>query len=320
MPLVPSAYNPPFLFRNGHLSTIYSAVFRKVAIQGQQRERLELPDGDFMDLDWSRTGQRSRRVLVLLHGLEGNAQRPYMLGSARVFSDAGFDVCAVNLRGCSGEPNRLYRSYHSGATEDLKEVLDHLDRAYSYEEVFLKGFSLGGNLILKYLGEEPDAAARIKAAMAISVPCDLHDSLRQLNKPRNSLYSHSFLNNLRAKLRAKQRLFPDRITDQMLARVRSLKDFDDLYTSQAHGFVDALDYYRRCSCLPLLGKIAVPTLLINADNDSFLGPDCYPESSGAGNPNLFFERPAFGGHVGFYQPGAVYYNEARAIQFVCESH
>ncbi len=303
------------LFRNGHLSTIYSAVFRKVNAPVQQRERLELPDGDFLDLDWSRTESGSRRVVVLLHGLEGNAQRPYMLGSVRVFAKAGYDVCAVNLRGCSGEPNRLYRSYHSGATEDLKAVLDHLEKAYAYSHVFLKGFSLGGNLILKYLGEDPGAASRIRAAVTVSVPCNLHESLLQLNQARNSLYSQRFLTNLRAKLKAKQQLFPERITEQLIARVRTLKDFDDLYTSQAHGFEDALDYYRRCSSLPLLGNIRVPTLLINAENDSFLGPDCYPQQAGETNPHLFFERPEYGGHVGFYQPGNVYYNEARAIQF-----
>lgn len=318
MPIVPSAYKPPLPFRNGHLSTIYSAVFRKVPPLVQQRERLELADGDFLDLDWSPAPVESTRVVVLLHGLEGNAQRPYMLGSVRVFTDAGFDVCAVNLRGCSGEPNRLYRSYHSGATEDLRAVLDHLDKAYSYSQVFLKGFSLGGNLILKYLGDAPEAAQRIRAAVAVSVPCNLHDSLLQLNQARNALYSQRFLTNLRAKLKAKQRLYPDRITGQLIARVRTLKDFDDLYTSQAHGFKDALDYYRRCSSRPVLGNIRVPTLLLNARNDSFLGPDCHPYAAGQTNPFLFFEQPEYGGHVGFYQPGAVYYSEARAIHFCGE--
>ena len=318
MPLVPSFYKPPLWFRNGHFSTIYSAVFRSVRNPGQQRERLELSDGDFLDLDWTRSETPTRRVLVLLHGLEGNAQRPYMLGSARVFSGAGYDVCALNLRGCSGEPNRLYRSYHSGATEDLKEVLEHLSRNYTYDHVFLKGFSLGGNLILKYLGETPEAAARITAAVAISVPCDLHDSLRQLNLPENRLYANRFLVNLKGKLRAKQQLFPEQITDQMIEAVRSLQDFDDLYTSRAHGFEDALDYYRRCSCLPLLGHIGVPTLLLNAQNDSFLGADCYPTAASGGNPHLYFESPVHGGHVGFVQFGPSYYNEVRAIQFVGE--
>lgn len=318
MPLVASEYSPPLLFRNGHLSTIYSAVFRKVSPPAQSRKRLELADGDFLDLDWSRTAAGSKRVVVLLHGLEGNAQRPYMLGSVRVFTEAGYDVCAVNLRGCSGEPNRLYRSYHSGATEDLRAVLDHLDKAHSYSHVFLKGFSLGGNLVLKYLGEEPGAADRIRAAVAVSVPCNLHDSLLQLNQARNTLYSRRFLTNLRAKLKAKQQLFPDRITEELIARVRTLKDFDDQYTSRAHGFVDALDYYRRCSSLPLLGNIRVPTLLLNAENDSFLGPDCYPDTESRTNPYLFLERPAYGGHVGFYLPGSVYYSEARAIRFCGE--
>ena len=258
MPLVSSSYKPPVWFRSGHLATIYSAVFRNVRNPGQQRERLELSDGDFLDLDWTRSVTPSRGVVVLLHGLEGNAQRPYMLGSARGFSGAGYDICAVNLRGCSGEPNRLYRSYHSGATEDLREVLDHLERNHAYEQVYLKGFSLGGNLVLKYLGETPEAAGRITAAVAISVPCDLHDSLRQLNMTENRLYAQRFLVNLKGKLRAKQHLFPEQITDQMIEEVRCLQDFDDLYTSRAHGFEDALDYYRRCSCLPLLKHISVP--------------------------------------------------------------
>jgi len=318
MPQVNPSYQPGVLFRNGHFSTIYSAVFRNVQNPGQRRERLELSDGDFLDLDWTRGATPSPRVAVLLHGLEGNAQRPYMLGSVRAFLEAGFDVCAVNLRGCSGEPNRLFRSYHSGATEDLREVLEHIEHNHAYEAVFLKGFSLGGNLVLKYLGENPASAEKINAAIAISVPCDLHDSLRQLNLPENRLYARRFLVNLREKLRAKQRLFPAQITDAMIAEVRSLKAFDDLYTSRAHGFEDALDYYRQCSCLPLLGRIRVPTLLINAENDSFLGPDCYPAEASGKNPCLFLERPAHGGHVGFVQPGGFYYNEVRAIQFAGE--
>ena len=175
MPLLSSSYRPEVFFRNGHLATIYSALMRKVEGPEQSRERITLPDGDFLDLDWSKADEPTEKVLVLLHGLEGNAQRPYMMGSARLFSGNGYDVCSVNLRGCSGEPNRLFRSYHSGATEDLEAVLDHILEKHPYRSIYLKGFSLGGNLILKFLGEYPQYSDRIAGAVAISVPCDLHD-------------------------------------------------------------------------------------------------------------------------------------------------
>src|SRR5680860_112610 len=151
MPLLSSDYRPPLHFRSTHLSTIYSGLFRKVDGLDQERERIELPDGDFMDLDWSFTKKPSKKVVILLHGLEGNAQRPYITGSAKAFNEAGIDACAVNFRGCSGETNRLYRSYHSGATEDLDSVVQHILHNKNFEEIYIKGVSLGGNMALKYV-------------------------------------------------------------------------------------------------------------------------------------------------------------------------
>lgn len=316
MPNLTSEYRPPFVFRNGHISTIYAAVFRKIPNPGQKRERLELKDGDFLDLDWTFANKPADKVLILLHGLEGNAQRPYMLGSSRAFSEVGYDVCAINMRGCSGEPNRLYRSYHSGATEDLVEVLDHLCTTYSYPKMFLKGFSLGANLILKFLGDNLGTQYPIKGAVAISAPCDLHDCLLQLSSPNNRLYANRFLVSLRQKLQLKQTQFPELLSDTLIQKVKTLKDFDDLYTSKAHGFTDALDYYKNCSSLPVLGNISIPTLLLNAQDDSFLGEKCYPEDAAKLNPNLYFEIPSFGGHVGFYSGGKLHYNELRALAFL----
>ena len=315
MPLVSSTYRPQILFRNGHLATIYSALLRQVKGPEQIRERITLSDGDFIDLDWSSASVPTDKVLVLLHGLEGTAQRPYMTGSALLFNKSAYDVCSVNLRGCSGEPNLLFRSYHSGATEDLEAILQHILKTRTYSKIFLKGFSLGGNLILKFLGEKPLFSPRIFGASAISVPCDLHDSLKQLNMPENWLYARRFLKNLRGKLREKKKLFPGQVTDDMLGRIRTLKDFDDLYTSKAHGFRDALDYYTQCSSRQFLVGISIPTLLINSQNDSFLGSECYPESESRNHPYLYFERPAFGGHVGFIDTGAHYYNEVRSLRF-----
>ncbi len=316
MPLLRSDYDPPFFFKNGHLSTIYSGLVRKVDGVVQERERLPLPDGDFLDLDWSPSPKPTSRAIVLLHGLEGNAQRAYISGSAKAFNAAGFDACAVNFRGCSGETNRTYRSYHSGATEDLEAVIHRILKTRSYSEIYIKGFSLGGNMALKFLGEERKVPPEIKGAVAISVPCQLHSSLKQLLTFKNALYARRFKKHLIQKLRAKQRLFPEKISDADIKNVITLKDFDDIYTSRAHGFKDALDYYEQCSSLQFLPNINIPTLIINAANDSFLGPECYPFKEAEENANLYLEVPKYGGHVGFYGSGNTYYTEKRAINFL----
>lgn len=320
MPLVPSNYKPPFLFKNGHFSTIYAGVIRKVGGVSQKRERLELSDGDFLDLDWSEAIQPTKKVTILLHGLEGDAQRHYIVGSAKRLNRNNFDVCAVNFRGCSGTPNRRYRSYHSGATEDLIEVIDHILETKNYQEIYLMGFSLGGNLILKYLGEGNAVPSELKAAVAVSVPCDLKDACDQLLQSKNVLYSARFKKHLLAKLRAKRVLFPEQITEEAIKNIVTLKDFDDAYTAPAHGFKDALDYYASCSCNQFLSKIPVPSLVLNAKNDSFLGNACYPYDEAKNNPNLHLEVPDFGGHVGFWGRKNSSYAEERAIEFFNNVH
>ena len=320
MPIIPSLYKPPILFRNAHVATIYSGVLRKVNSLLQQRERLELADGDFLDLDWSFATIPTTQVAILIHGLEGNAQRPYITGSAKQFIAHGIDVCAINLRGCSGETNRLFRSYHSGVTEDLEAVINLILTKKSYSHIYLKGFSLGGNLILKYLGEARTVPRQVKAAVAISVPCNLYNSLVELLKLKNIVYSQRFKKHLKEKLRLKQLVFPNRITDKDIANINTLKDFDDIYTSRAHGFKDALDYYQKCSSLQFLTNITVPTLIINAKNDSFLGKQCYPYKEAQLNKAIHFEVPNYGGHVGFYGQKNITYTEKRALKFIEELH
>ena len=318
MPLVKSDYNPPLLFKNGHLATVYSGLFRRVNSLEQQRERFELSDGDFIDLDWSFTKGATSKVVILLHGLEGNGQRPYITGSAKAFNRHGFDACAVNFRGCSGETNRLYRSYHSGATGDLAELITHIINQRKYQEIYINGFSLGGNLALKYIGEQDVLPRQLKAVIAVSVPCSLHSSLLELLKPKNYLYAKRFKNHLIAKLRAKQKLFPELITNENISKIKTLKDFDDIYTSKAHGFKDAIDYYQQCSCLQFLPNIHIPALILNAKNDSFLGPECYPLVQAEKHPKVFLETPDYGGHVGFHGINNYYYNEKRALKFIEE--
>ncbi|TFG76881.1 MAG: alpha/beta fold hydrolase [Flavobacteriales bacterium] len=320
MPELKSTYNPPLIFKNGHLATIYSGLVRRVNGLIQRRERLELPDGDFLDLDWSFADTPSEKAVILLHGLEGNAQRPYITGSAKAFNALGYDACAVNFRACSGETNRLYRSYHSGATEDLEAVVRYILETKNYAALYIKGFSLGGNLTLKYLGEGRELPKELKAVVAVSVPCNLYSSLQQLLMPKNRLYAKRFKKHLLEKLREKQQLFPEKISDEDIESIVTLKDFDDVYTSRAHGFTDAMDYYARCSSLQFLPNIKVPALVINAKNDSFLGPECYPYREAEANPFLYLEVPAYGGHVGFFDWGAHYYTEQRAIKFMQGMH
>lgn len=318
MSILKSNYNPPLLFKSGHVSTVYYGLFRRIQDLEQERERLELSDGDFMDLDWSYAKTPATKVVILLHGLEGHGQRPYITGSAKYFNKAGYDCCAVNFRGCSGEPNRLYRSYHSGATEDLDAVVKHLLNIKDYKELYIKGFSLGGNMALKYAGEGREIPEKIKGIVAVSAPCDLYSSLQALMSWENIPYARRFRKHLVAKLKAKQPMYPELLPNSEIGRIKTLKDFDDVYTSRAHGFSDALDYYAQCSSLQFLPEIKIPSLIINAQNDSFLGPECYPYNEAAANKNIFLEVPSYGGHVGFYDVQNIAYTEKRALKFLEE--
>ena len=314
MPIIESNYNPPFLFKKGHFSTVYAGLFRKVNGVVQKRERLTLLDEDFLDLDWSYSENKTDKVVILLHGLEGNAQRPYMLGSAKIFNCNNYDVVSVNFRNCSDETNLKYRTYHSGATADLHEVVQHAVKK-QYTEISLVGVSLGGNMALKYVGER-DVHKEVKSVVAVSVPCSLYHSMLRLHKFENVLYKNRFKRHLIEKLKEKNIKFPDRISNKEIESIKTLKDFDDVYTSKAHGFKDALDYYEKCSSLQFLKNIKTPTLVLNALNDSFLSPECFPIKDAKENSFLHLEMPNYGGHAGFYGKNKVHYNEKRGLEFV----
>ncbi|SDB42706.1 hypothetical protein SAMN03097699_1266 [Flavobacteriaceae bacterium MAR_2010_188] len=321
MPIIKSNYRPSTLFRNGFYSTVYSGIIRKVDFSkiDSKRERLTLSDGDFIDLDWDFSNKKSDKLLLMLHGLEGDSKRAYMLGSSKLFNSKNFTIGRMNFRGCSGEENALFRSYHSGATSDLAEVIQHILAQKQFKEIYLLGFSLGANVILKYLGESDVLPVEIKAAVAVSVPCYLEGSANSLVSLKNLPYAIRFKRNLIKTLRAKQKKFPEQITKSDIKKIKTLIDFDDVYTSKAHGFENARDYYSRSSSLQFLPSINIPTLILNAKNDSFLSEECYPIKEAKENPNLFLEIPEYGGHVGFHLNGEYYYNEIRALEFI-ENH
>ncbi len=315
MPLIKSStYKPGLFFRNNQVATTCPTLFRRVDGVPLVRHRITTPDGDFIDLDcwW----QQGKSTVVLCHGLEGNAHRQYMLGMARAFGNQGWNVVGYNYRGCSGEPNLKPYSYHSGATDDLRSVLDFADKPGQPVRA-LVGFSLGGNLVLKYLGENaPSVLPSIAAAVAFSVPVDLAETTRILQHPRNWAYNRRFLKKLVEKIRMKAADFPEEIDLTKLGSVKTLKDFDNVYTAPLSGFRDADDYYRQCSCGQFLSSIKVPTLLVSALDDPFLGESCYPRQIAAASDFLFLETPAHGGHVGFHSPGKQYWSEKRAVDFI----
>lgn len=315
MPILESTYKPPFFLKKGFVATVYSGLVRKVTLK-QERERITLSDGDFLDLDWSFSKEKSNQLIILLHGLEGHAQRPYVTGTAKLFNTNGIDAVCVNFRGCSGEDNLKYYSYHSGATEDLQAVIEHAIFNKKYTHIYLKGISLGGNIILKYLGEHEVIPQEIKSAIAISVPCHLYGSAKELHAFKNILFHDRFKKHLVNRLKIKQKNFSNQLRMEEINSIKTLFDFDNVYTSKAHGFKDALHYYEACSSLQYLPSIKTPTLIINALNDSFLSPECYPVKEAKNNPNLYLEMPKFGGHVGFIGKNNSYYNEKRALEFV----
>jgi len=318
MPVIAvSSYRPPRALPGGHVQTLFPALFRRVGRVTTEAERLELADGDFLDLQWRRSG--ARRLAVLCHGLEGSATATYIQGMAGALARRGWDVLAWNFRGCGGERNRLARFYHSGATEDLRAVVAHALASHPARRIDFVGFSLGGNLLLKYLGEATgELPDRLGRAVAFSVPCELACSAAALARPQNTLYMWNFLRGLRAKVRAKQPDFPRRIVLDGLQTIRTFAEFDDRYTAPLHGFRDAADYWERCSSRRFLAGIRLPVLLVNALNDPFLGPRCFPHAEASASRWLVFESPAGGGHAGFPAAGndGEYWSEVRAAEFL----
>ncbi len=300
MPVLPlPSYRPPVHQWNRHLQTILPNVFRRVDGIYYVRERLHTPDSDFLDLDWSYVQCKTNRLAILTHGLLGNSQRPYMLGMARTFNRKGWDVLSWNMRGLSGEPNRLERMTTHGSSDDLESVIRHAIQSKQYTEITLVGFSKGGNIALKYAGERSASIpSEIKSVVAISAPVDVLGSVKAMG--RNSLYARMFRNKLKKFLLLKAALV-DKETLLKVLNYRTLLEMTEHYIAPLHGFRNSEDYCVQCSSLPHLAQIRVPSLLLNALNDPVLSPSCSPYAIAEKSEYLFLETPALGGHVGFGQ-------------------
>jgi predicted alpha/beta-fold hydrolase len=316
MPIVHSDFKPSALFRNAHFSTIYPAVFRNIPSK-YERIRFETPDSDFFDVD-TRTSDENKKLVLLLHGLEGSSQSNYIKSFGSYFFQKNYDVYAVNFRSCSGEPNRLLTSYHSGFTNDLHQLHNMLRLQKKYQSVHVIGFSLGGNAMLKFLSEiNFSSQPIIQSAAAVSVPLHLQSSAEKLSIPSNYLYMRRFLKSLSEKIKTKAALFPQKVSLKDLHLIKNFREFDDHYTAPIHGFENALQYWNSCSSLFVLHKIKTPTLLINSKNDPFLTDACFPEDILNSNTFIHGIHTQYGGHVSFMRhlSGYDYWLENKVHQF-----
>ena len=313
-----SAYRAPWWLPGGHLQTVY-AVLAPAPRVPWRRERIETPDGDFVDLDWVSTSTPDDApVVVVLHGLEGSSTSHYAIGLLRHAKAQGWRAGVLNFRSCSGEPNRLPRFYHSGDTADLDAVVRHLLRSDPARRLGLVGVSLGGNVLLKWLGERGAAAAQVvRRAAAVSAPLDLAAAGHALDRGVNRrLYTRVFLASLKAKVSAKIALRHVTLEKGRLSRVRTLREFDDLFTAPLHGFRDADDYWTRASSASWLEHIRVPTLVLNARNDPFLPRAALESATRKVSRDVVLEFPASGGHAGF--PGRGQWLARRVIEFLSQ--
>lgn len=315
-------FEPAWWVRGGHAQTLWGKFFRPRPPLPTRRERWETPDGDFLDMHRLDARQGAPRLLFL-HGLEGTIRSHYVSGFFAEARQRGWGADLLIFRGCGDEPNRGPRFYHSGETTDLSFAFDRIRAEHPDSPIFLAGVSLGGNVMLKFLGERGRTLPpQLKAAAAISVPFDLERGCRHISEGFSKVYDRHFLRTLRQKALDKLERFPELFERAELERAGSIYDFDDAVTAPVHGFADAHDYYSKSSSLGFIQDIRVPTLLLSAIDDPFLPSDVLEEVRDIAERNreLTLEFPAHGGHVGFiagripWKP--FYYAEWRVCEFL----
>jgi predicted alpha/beta-fold hydrolase len=297
-------YRAPSWLPGGHLQTIYPALFVRKPAVAYRRERWTAPDSDFIDIDFI-DGQPGQPLLVLFHGLEGSSDSHYARAMMATVAEMGWSGAVPHFRGCSGEMNLAPRFYHSGDTEEIDWIMRKLAshaQGVGAGKLYAAGISLGGNALLRWLGETGHGAEIVDAACAISAPLDLAGGGAALGKGFNRLYAQNFLRTMRAKSLSKLEQFPRLFDREQLMQARDLYTFDNIVTAPLHGFRNTDDYWHRASAKHVLGDITVPTLVLNARNDPFLPEQHLPRSAA---PSVRLAYPEQGGHVGFLSGRAI---------------
>ncbi len=313
-----STYRAPWWLPGGHAQTIYASLLARVPAVRVRRERWNTPDGDFVDTDRV-DGAADKPLLAFFHGLEGGSRSHYARAVSAAAAKLGWRVALPHFRGCGGELNRLPRAYHSGDSAEIDWMLRRLRNEAASAPLYAAGVSLGANALLKWLGEQGPAAREVvRAAVAVSAPLDLTAAGNALERGFNIVYTRHFLTTMKRKSAARLARFPGLFDGKRVARSGTLREFDDLVTAPLHGFRDAADYWRRASAKPWLRYIAVPTLVLNAVNDSFLPGEYLPRPEEV-SPHVVLEFPATGGHVGFVNgpfPGRFDWLPRRILAFL----
>ncbi|TDN57366.1 hydrolase [Scandinavium goeteborgense] len=302
---VPSENDDTFVpmkgVRNCHLQTMLPRLIRRKVLFTPHWQRLELPDGDFVDLAWSEDPNQARHKprLVVFHGLEGSLYSPYAHGLIHAAQQRGWLGVVMHFRGCSGEPNRNQRIYHSGETEDGTWFLSWLRREFGEVPTAAVGYSLGGNMLGCLLAKEGDNTP-LDAAVIVSAPFMLEACSYHMDKGFSRVYQRYLLNLLKANASRKLKAYPGTLPVDLkrLKSVRRIREFDDLVTSKIHGYADAIDYYRQCSAMPVLSQITKPTLIIHAKDDPFMDHHSIPAQEEL-PANIQYQLTEYGGHVGF---------------------
>jgi predicted alpha/beta-fold hydrolase len=318
-------FNPAWWCPGPHLQTVWRRLYGEIPTVTLRRERWETPDDDFLDLDFldpdPMGGGGPTPTVFCLHGLEGSSRAKYILGMLQEANRLGWRGGALNFRSCSGEINRQRRFYHSGETTDLDWVVRRLIERFPGAPFFLIGFSLGGNVLLKWLGEQGEKAPDpVRAGVAISVPFDLAAAARNIDRGFSRIYGKVFLRTLKEKALIKERQYPGLVDRVQIPRIASFAEFDDRVTAPVHGFRSGFDYWTSSSSKNFLDAIRRPVLLINAQNDPFLPRECLPFESVKQSKWLMAEFLPSGGHTGFVEGRwpwqARYWSEGRAFAFL----
>lgn len=341
MPIIQSSYRPSYIWKDPHFSTIYPSTLRKITGVKYRRERLEIWDGDFLDLDWAEHALQqpviakkskknkieithealipTQKLAILTHGFLGNTTRPYLLGGVKAFHLENWDVLTWNHRGLSGEKNRLERLTIHGGSDELEAVINHALAQQKYKEIVLVGYSKGGNISLKYAGEQGvNIPTEIKKVVAISCPTDLQGSVNVMGK--TGFYADRFKSKLLKFLKNRWELIDSQMFKEF-EKFKVLDDFTDHYIAPLHGMKDAEEYYEQCAAMPWVDKISVPTFILNAKNDPVLSESCAMQEVAKTSDYVFSELTNYGGHCGFYMPNSdgLYWGDRRMMTFVTKN-